>query len=125
MSNLRKIIGHYGKDLAVVLIVALVAMASFQIGRLSMSGNSASPIWLLQANLLGATNKNANAVEQLPQVPKLKAGGEVVASKNGTRYYFPWCKAASRINDENKIYFASEEKAIEAGYTAAQNCAGL
>ena len=48
--------------------------------------------------------------------------GLVVASKNGTKYYFAWCSGVGRINEENKIYFNTEEEAIILGYSLAKNC---
>ena len=44
----------------------------------------------------------------------------IYASKRGKKYYFIWCQ--SSIIDENKIYFESEKRAQEAGYTKAKNC---
>lgn len=55
----------------------------------------------------------------------LPEGGEVVASKSGTKYYFPWCGTAKRIKEENKVWFASRAEAEAAGYEPAANCKGL
>ncbi|HET8574568.1 MAG TPA: hypothetical protein VFM02_00135 [Candidatus Paceibacterota bacterium] len=54
--------------------------------------------------------------------PKVK---KYVASKNGTRFYLPSCSGASRINEENKVWFATEADAEASGYTPAKNCDGL
>lgn len=45
-----------------------------------------------------------------------------IASKNGTRYYPQTCPAASRIHEENKIYFTSKEQARAAGFTKTSQC---
>lgn len=50
---------------------------------------------------------------------------KVVASKTGTRYYFPWCSGASRIKTENRLEFATVALARANGYTPAKNCKGL
>jgi len=50
------------------------------------------------------------------------AGGRVVASKNGTKYHYPWCAGASQIKEENKIWYESELQAQQAGLTKAKNC---
>jgi len=55
----------------------------------------------------------------------LTPSGTLVASKNGTVYHFPWCSGAQRINEENKIWFTSQEEAQAAGYRPAANCKGL
>lgn len=46
----------------------------------------------------------------------------IFASKNGTKYYYPWCGGGKNIKTENKIYFTTAEKAELAGYTRASNC---
>jgi len=48
-----------------------------------------------------------------------------VASKNGAKYYYPWCSGVSRIKEENKVWFATKEQAQKAGFTPAANCKGL
>lgn len=50
------------------------------------------------------------------------ASGQVVASRNGTKYYPPQCASAARITDVNKVWFASISAAEAAGYTPAANC---
>lgn len=57
--------------------------------------------------------------------PAIPEGGEVVASKSGTKYYFPWCGTVKRIKEENKVWFASREAAEAAGYEPASNCKGM
>lgn len=48
--------------------------------------------------------------------------GEIVASKNGKKYYFVWCSGAGNIKESNKRYFNTEELAQKAGFTLANNC---
>lgn len=48
-----------------------------------------------------------------------------VGSKNSDKYHLPDCPGASRIKEENKIWFSSEEEAESLGYTPASNCDGL
>ncbi|HET9641449.1 MAG TPA: hypothetical protein VFP46_01190 [Candidatus Paceibacterota bacterium] len=50
------------------------------------------------------------------------APGQVVASKNGTKYYRPDCPSAARLSVASKIWFVSSAAAEAAGYSAAQNC---
>ena len=51
--------------------------------------------------------------------------GQVVASKNGTKYYLPTCSGADRISAANKVWFASPAAAAAAGYAPATNCKGI
>ncbi len=46
----------------------------------------------------------------------------IIASKNGTKYYFSHCSGLKRIKTENRIYFGSSESAEKAGFTLAANC---
>jgi hypothetical protein len=48
--------------------------------------------------------------------------GQIVASKNGTRYYYEHCAGVKRIKEANKIYFNNEAEAITKGLTLAANC---
>jgi len=56
------------------------------------------------------------------QVAQVSSVGKIVASQNGTKYYFTHCSGVKRIKEVNKIYFDSEPEAISAGYTKAKNC---
>ncbi len=94
-----------------LLFILVVASIFFALGKILALESSYTPIKI----------EFTLAEVGLPQLPQ----GEVVASKNGTKYYFPWCGSASRIKPENQIKFASVELAIKAGYTPAGNCKGL
>jgi len=48
--------------------------------------------------------------------------GDFVASKNGEVYYPKLCKSASRINPENRLFFASAIEAEGAGYRRSAQC---
>lgn len=49
-------------------------------------------------------------------VKEASTEGAFVASVNGTKYYFPECAEVKRIKEENRISFASEAEARDAGY---------
>lgn len=63
-----------------------------------------------------------NLVKYQSKSPSLLVFGEIIASKNGTKYYFKNCSGSNRIKPENIINFESEDDAIRAGYTLAKNC---
>lgn len=128
-------------------VIILVGLSSFGLGRLSILDESREPmiiepgIELAAAPAAGAaalpTTKQSNSVisavkDQLSNVngsakgaAPLAEGGKLVASRNGTKYYFPWCGSAAKIAEANKIWFNSVEEAKKAGYTPASNCKGL
>ena len=59
-------------------------------------------------------------------MPRANSGEEqnknFIASKNGTKYYPARCKAATRIKQENALYFASATDAEKAGYALSSAC---
>lgn len=109
------------KDVLIVIIFVLACSACFGLG-------------ILAGQDVGQ-GTNAFSISQIPQSASplgtaiapvsLPAGGQVVASKNGTKYFLPWCGGASQINDANKIWFATKEEAEAKGYQPAGNCKGL
>lgn len=129
MQSIRKLKGKFklfsqNSDILLVLLIILVASASYGLGRLSVASEGQNiPIYVQEAHLPSITAsvyaesyvKNAQAVESV----------SVVASKSGTKYHFPWCSGAQRIKEENKILFMSTQEAREAGYEPAANCKGL
>ena len=52
-------------------------------------------------------------------------GGEVVASKTGNVYYFPWCPGGQNIPPQYQQWFKDEATAKAAGFVPAKNCKGL
>jgi hypothetical protein len=54
-----------------------------------------------------------------------KPPSDIVASKNGTRFYYTWCGGSNRIKPENRRYFDTLDEALKEGYKPASNCPGL
>lgn len=116
-----------------VAILVLVALTSFGLGRLSVLEPGREPVRIISPE---QTNK-PRVVGELPSSSQMVGtkdaavlsnameGGEVVASKNGTKYHLPWCSGAKRITAANKITFETAQEAEKAGYTPAANCPGL
>lgn len=99
-------------ELGVALVVILVGVASFGLGRMSA----------LEAARPAVTIADASTQAQPPQIA---SGGLYVASRTGSAYYFPWCTGAGKITTQNQRWFKSEEVAQAAGYRPAKNCEGL
>lgn len=98
-------------DVFTVLLIVFVGAISFGLGRLSATEDVVTPVTLLQA--------------PAADIEPMYLGGEVVASRRGTKYHFPWCSGATSMNEVNKIWFKTVEDARKAGYTPASNCKGL
>ena len=98
-------------------ILLVASSASFGLGLLAGEDAGQGSGVLLQESL--ATPLSDTDSAGVPQT------GQVVASKNGTKYYLPDCAGADRISPANKVWFASAAAATAAGYTPAVNCKGL
>ncbi len=125
---------EYGRgDVAVALIVILVGLASFGLGRLSMLEAGHPPLRILYPEDAAApasvTLKGDASPLVAPQAAAVSAadgnGPAVVASKNGTKYYLPSCSGASRISPANLVSFPSPRAAKDSGYEPAANCPGI
>ena len=74
----------------------------------------------LEADIYSATQKQ----ETSNQFPSKKLDTRVVVSKASTskKYHYTWCASASKIKEENKLWFNSDKEAEAAGYILAGNC---
>ncbi|MBU4224014.1 hypothetical protein KJ934_02230, partial [Patescibacteria group bacterium] len=110
------------KDLVLATVVILTALIGFGLGRLSKIREQKTPITIEN---LGASTETVFLPQAQHETQFQTTNGAIVVSKNGTKYHYPWCSGAQSIKEENKIWFASEQEAREAGYTPASNCKGL
>jgi hypothetical protein len=120
-----------------LILLVLVALIFFALGRLSTVEEKHEPIRVLQgsaaevASPLAATNAgiapagNAQSEGSVGTGMTTSASGRVIGSKNSKKYYFPWCGAVKNINTENQVSFASADSARQAGYVPGGNCKGL
>ena|SRR3989338_5873160 len=119
------------KRVFVPIVVVLVAIFAFGLGRLSKIEDNKSSLIIEQTgdtSIAGLRNEPNNIVpstESGGEVKGLVTTGKYVASKSGTKYHYPWCPGASQIKEANKIYFNTPDAAIAAGYGPAANCPGL
>jgi hypothetical protein len=123
---------HFRGDVGLVLILVLASSASFGLGRLSAVSGDRDAIridypeavtrTLSEASQLAGIGSSGVVQEESLAFPQ---GEGLVVSKNGSAYHLPWCSGAKRIKEENKVWFATSEEAISAGYRPAANCPGL
>jgi len=114
-------------DLYVVILILLVGTASYGLGKISSFEKNKTPISILKTKeyMLSTVLEGTSIIKTENQPTSQTGGGEFVAAKSGTKYYYPWCSGVSRIKEENKVWFNSIEEAKAAGLTPAANCAGL
>lgn len=119
----KALLARVPTHLLVTVAVILAVSASFALGIIAGSERGKTPgIAISQLATSTSPLPLSTASESPPAIP---GGGEVVASKSGTKYYFPWCGTVKRIKEENKVWFASREAAEAAGYEPAANCKGM
>lgn len=106
-----------GKDVLTVVIIILVGLVSFGLGRLSKSPKN-------DGFRVEYGENGVNIVEATNQAPESQKAvlGTFFASKQGTRYYPVSCPAGNTIKEENKIYFDTREEAEASGYELSGSC---
>jgi hypothetical protein len=109
-----------GKDILVIIIIILVGLGSFELGRLSKKANSDLKIEYpdQEATAVSSLDENSN----IPANIKKINSGNYFASSRGTKYYSLGCSAGKTIKEENRIYFDTSIKAQEAGYELSSAC---
>lgn len=114
------------EPLALPIVVALVGLLAFGLGRLSLVGEAAQAPRVVYPEALAAKPlSSTSAIAAAAPKPVAAGQGAYVASKNGSKYYLVTCSGANRIKQENKVYFVSSHDAQAAGYGPAANCAGI
>jgi hypothetical protein len=111
------------------VIIILVSIIAFSLGRISGLQNKKPPVRVISessgpARLDGVSGGEVKGVSTTTSTSATTTGA-VVASKNGTKYHYPWCAGAKQISEKNLITFNSIEEARAKGYTPASNCKGL
>lgn len=112
-------------EIFLVLVVIFSAFIVFGLIKLYEIRKEKTPIIIEN---ISENNPGGNPGAAMGEVNGFVAGNEAklfVASKNGAKYYYPWCSGAGRIKEENKIWFSSANEAQQAGFAPAANCKGL
>lgn len=121
------------KPFYTIILLIVVSMLFFVLGCLYGLKTNNSSIKISNQNVL-ETGAVINSLSNTTKLENLKIGsdnvevassGEVIGSKSGKKYYFPWCGTVKRIKPENQIHFVSIEEARKAGFTPGGNCKGL
>lgn len=112
------------RDVILVAIMVVLAAGSFGLGRLSKSSVGGPGVTLQAVSLPQAAATQAglqNLADMSKSSPNASIGA-IFGSKNGTKYYWATCSGSSRIKEENKVFWSSEEEAREAGYEKSSTC---
>lgn len=129
-----------GKNILVIIIVILVGLSSFEVGRLSKANSSSgikieypAELQSQSANIISSVNSVSNPTKTTPktttnntsqinQTSKQNTEQIFFASNRGHKYYPLGCSAGKTIKQENRIYFATREEAEAAGYELSSSC---
>ncbi len=111
------IASNTGKDILTVLIVILVGLGSFGLGRLSKVSSQAG----LKVSYEGEREEIGQISPNIDISPKTQ-NGAFFGSNKGSKYYSLGCAAGKTIKQENRVYFNTSDEAEAAGYTLSTSC---
>ena len=106
-----------GKDVLIVIIVILVGLGSFELGRLSKQDNT-------KGVEIEYTEEDTEQPASVISYNKIEnpSSQNFFASSRGTKYYSIGCSAGKTIKQENRVYFTTSEEAQTAGYELSSSC---
>lgn len=116
------------KDVILIAIMVVLAAGSFGLGRLSKSSIGPPGITLQTVSLSQAAAAQTALQDPTDTSAPTPISGSnttsraIFGSKNGTKYYWTSCSGASRIKEENKVFWNSEEEARGAGHEKSSTC---
>ena len=114
-----------GKDVLTVIVVILVGLGSFMLGRLSKESDLSSGIKIEYSNQTDISEANAiSSVNSLEKVSAIQnfVGKNFFASNRGSKFYSIGCSGGKTIKQENRIYFTTREEAEKQGYELSSSC---
>ena len=126
MNKIKGRIGIDSTTLVCLCIIILVGLSSFGLGRLSVLNiSSEEDIKLENTNdyiVKEEIGKRVKVESSIDNVESNFKERKYLASKNGKLYYTVSCSGASRIREENKVWFATSTEAEKAGYSLSVSC---
>jgi hypothetical protein len=127
------------KSVEVILVflsVLFIAGSAYLIGKMQANNSKVSEIQIVYPDAVAI--KNSNSIEESSYTKPAtntqasenktntqKSQSQIVASKNGKRYYYSNCSGVKRIKPENLIYFDTKAQAEAKGLTLASGCKEL
>lgn len=127
----------YEFRLVVALILALIAIISFEAGYVKGGGQKIAPMVIEKPSECpeispreqdsAIMEKDTVAVKKAASEPILKPATDMdkclyVGSKNSDKYYPPTCSYAKRVKSENLVCFQTEAEALAENRTRSTGC---
>lgn len=116
------------KDIFIASLLLFSTVAAFLLGRLSaLEEERLAALRIIEpATAVVGVERNIPPIDHARDMGVgIAATGAYVGSKTGKTFHLPWCSGASRIKEENKVWFQSREEAEASGYAPAANCKGI
>ncbi len=114
----KSVVARIPRDMLILSVLVLTSLLSFGLGYLAGRDSGQGSTVTLEKFPFANVPTSGVAGARM-------GTGQIVASKNGTKYYLPGCTGADRISETNKIWFTSVVAAVAAGYGPAANCKGI
>ena len=111
-----------------MLVIFLVGLVGFGIGRLSVLGQGSGAGELRVESTPVPVENVVEAIQgrgEEAQIGDSSTPTNVVGNKNSMIFHLSTCSGAKNMSDANKVYFSSVGAAVAAGFRAAGNCPGL
>ncbi len=127
LSKFIQIVKQSQYHIFLAICIILISFISFNLGK--VASNEKGSIKVTEdANIYKAvTGKEEESGDTLitPKPTPKPLDMRVVASrKSKTKlYHFVWCPGSKQIKEENKLWFNTEQEAVQTGYKLAGNCA--
>lgn len=126
----KQAINRFPIEVLVLIVTVLFSLTSFLLGQAAgrnQGGGEAASIVPVEL-IFAPPEESPPTIDSDVAIPTYIVGesagvsGAFVASRNGTKYYAPWCGTVARIKEENKVWFQTEQEAVAAGFGKAANC---
>ena len=123
----QKFVKHI-ENLLLIMSAILIGGSAYLIGNMNALESNLSEIQIVYPDAIAIKSDtkveeiNSTEVSSANNQETNLATGNIVASKNGKRYYYPNCGGINRIKPENRIYFETKEQAEAKGLTLASGC---
>lgn len=118
LSDIKSFVKQNQADIFIVFTIALVALFSFGLGRLSAPQDNNQPIVIENPQYTTASIQEVTGDETKEQGTEQS---KLVGSVNSNKYHWPDCPWAQKIAPQNQVWFSSEKEAQKAGYIPCGN----
>lgn len=123
LDKIKRWVEENQNDLFTALIIVLTAISAFGLGRLSAIYDAKTPIVIKNSAKAPTAVVTASIRSSVTnKSTDIASAGKYLASKNGKKYYPADCPVATRISEQNRVWFNSTAEAEQGGLTLSTSC---